>query len=76
MKELSMQELVESIRGHEKAIRALNRGPKCKECDCPTEADPYDTGDTWYEVKNCQNPFNCVLDDEEDTNEDDEESEE
>ena len=66
---MSIQETLERIRKHRRAIQALERKAS-GECDCPCVADPYGTGDTWLVVRDCQR-FVCVEDEaeEDDSNE-------
>ncbi len=57
---MSIQETLERIRKHQRAIQALER-KESMECDCPLETDPYGTGDTDYTVRICQR-WVCVED--------------
>lgn len=47
--------------------------PRCTDCDCPIDVDPFGTGDIWYTERNCQRPFNCPHDDNGKADEEDEE---
>lgn len=57
--------------------QSFKRKPKrdCIDCDCPWEADPYGTGDIWFQVQHCENPYNCPHDSDSEDDEDEEESE-